>query len=95
MFNRLIAASEKDVLSGLTDAKQKSINFAKPAINTIAVPILDIVAVGFLLFFIAGAIRKYRDGQGYTSHIISIIVTLFIIVLISTFPIWGWKMVGV
>lgn len=83
-----------DALSGLQSAKDQTMNFVKPAVNTVVVPILDVGAVGFLLFFIFGCVNRHRNGEEYKDKVIGIIICAVVIVLVSTFPIWGWQMVS-
>ena len=84
-----------DVTSGLTSAKTSVMNTVKPAVNTVVVPILSVIIVGFLLFFISGAVSHHRGGEEYSDKIIKIMVCLVALILVLSFPTWGWTMVGV
>jgi hypothetical protein len=89
-----VDSSVSQVTQGLTDAKGDVIGFAKPAINTVAVPIAAVVIGCIMLFFIVGAVRKHRGGEEYQDKIIAIIICLVALVLVLSFPAWGWTMMG-
>lgn len=83
-----------DVNAGLESAEGQVMNFSKPAVNDVVVP-LAAVAVGIvLLFFIVGAVNRHRGGDEYKDKIIGIIVCLVVLVLVLSFPTWGWTMIG-
>lgn len=84
-----------DVSSGVTQAKTTVISTAKPVVNNAVVPLMDLVAVGFLLFFIVGLVNRHRAGEEYTGKIVGIIVCLVAITLVTSFPQWGWSLAGV
>lgn len=94
IFTPVIATSADSVTEGLTSAKNNVISFVKPAINNVAVPLLGVIAGCFLLFFICSAVNRHRGGEEYKDKLIGIIVCLVSLVLILSFPTWGWSMMG-
>lgn len=81
-----------DTNSGLTAAKDNVINQVKPIVNGVIVPILLVLLVAGLVFAIVYAVYSYRKGRDIE---LGWIVALVIgIVLISTFPTWGWQLIG-
>jgi hypothetical protein len=93
-FFTLAASTASDVSKGLTDAKQQVVDFSKPAINDVLVPLIAIVIGVFLLFFVGGAVNRHRGGEEYKDKIIAIIICLVALVLVLSFPAWGWTMMG-
>lgn len=83
------------VESGLSDAKDGVMTLVKFAVNSIGVPILAAVIVGFLLFNIVKAVSKHRVGEDYSHNIGWIIGLVIVLALVTSFPVWGWKLAGV
>lgn len=83
-----------DVLSGLEVAKDNVIDTVKGIVNNIAVPILSVVIVGVLLFFIVGAIQRHRHGEDNSEKVKGLVICIVILALVATFPAWGWQLIG-
>ncbi len=81
-----------DVNGGLNSAKNDVINQAKPVVNTVVVPIVDVILVGLLVFAIVKAVSSYRKAQDV--ELGWIILILAGIILVSTFPVWGWSLIS-
>ena len=54
-----------NIQSGLTTAKDGVMTLIKFIVNSVAVPILSAVILGFLVFQITGEISAHREGQDY------------------------------
>lgn len=81
-----------DVNGGLSTAKTNVINQLKPIINGVVVPLLLVVLVGLAIFAIMKAITAYKQRKelelGWP------IVIVIGIVLVATFPTWGWQLIA-
>lgn len=84
-----------NVQAGLSDAKNGVMTLIKFAVNSIGVPIMSAVIVGFLLFNIVKAVSKHRGGEDYSHNIGWIIALVIVLALVTSFPAWGWKLAGV
>lgn len=94
MIFNMLDADAGTVTQGVTAAKTQVMNFVKPTINTVAVPIAAVIVGCVMLFFIVGAVRRHRGNEDYGEKLIGIIICLVALVLILTFPTWGWTMMG-
>lgn len=83
-----------NVTEGLSSAKTSIMNMVKPAVNTVFVPLLAAVIGCFLLIFIGGAVNRHKGGEDYKDKVIEIIIALVALVLVLSFPSWGWTMIG-
>ena len=94
ILNNLINMVPLDVQSGLTQAKDTVIEKVRPIVNTVAVPIILVVLATILLFMIASCVKKHRNGDGYSDKLTGIGILIAIIVLVSTWPAWGWSLIA-
>lgn len=83
-----------DIQAGLESAKNEVTTQAKFLINRIAIPIIEIVLGGLLLFSIAGAVKKHNNSEPYKGNITAIIVIIIAMVLVGSATTWLWQMVG-
>ena len=83
-----------NIQSGLTTAKDGVMTLIKFIVNSVAVPILSAVILGFLVFQITGAISAHREGQDYSLKIKLIVGAVIVLAVVVSFPAWGWKMIG-
>ncbi|WRS29021.1 DUF3852 family protein (plasmid) [Oscillospiraceae bacterium MB08-C2-2] len=83
-----------NIQSGLDTAKGEIMDVMKYGVDKFAVPILAAVVVVVMLFYIGGAISQHRQGQDYQEKLKPIGICLVVLVLIVTFPVWGWAMIG-
>lgn len=81
-----------DPLGALTQAKDNVINQIKPIVNTVIVPIIDVVLVAFLVLKISKAVALYKQGQEV--HLLGIALLIAGVTLVTTFPIWGWALIA-
>ena len=81
--------------AGMELAKQEFTNVSKNIINKVAVPAISVVLIGLLLFFIAGAVARHRQGSSYGDKLIPIGICVVVLALVVTFPVWGWTMIGI
>ena len=81
--------------SGLSTAESGVVGLMKYIVDSIAIPIIDTFLVGLLIFLIASSVQKHRQGEDYSQKIFLIIGVVIIIAVVSTFPTWGWKLIGV
>ena len=80
-----------DPSTGLVAAKDNVIAQVKPIVNTVVVPILLVLLVGGLVVAIVYAVYNYRKGRDIElGWIIALVIG---IVLVSTFPTWGWQLI--
>lgn len=80
-----------DPSTGLVAAKDNVVNQVKPIVNTVVVPILLALLVGGLVIAIVYAVYNYRKGRDIElGWIIALVIG---IVLVSTFPTWGWQLI--
>lgn len=83
-----------NVQNGLTAAKNGVVTILKFSINNVAVPIISIGLVGLIVFFISSAISQHHQGEDYHRKVYMIIALVCVLALVSTFPAWGWKLIG-
>lgn len=81
-----------DPNGALNQAKDNVINQIKPIVNTVVVPIIDVVLVAVLCVLIAKAVSSYK--RGVEIELLGIVLMVAGITLITTFPIWGWALIG-
>lgn len=81
-----------DPQGALSQAKDNVINQAKPIVNNVVVPVIDVVLVAILAVLIAKAVASYR--RGVEIELMGIVLLIAGITLITTFPIWGWALIG-
>ena len=82
-----------DPLGGLTSAKSSLDSQVKPIVNTIVIPIVATVLLIVLILAIARSVVSYR--KGYEIELGHIILLVIGSILVTTFPTWGWAMIGV
>lgn len=81
-----------DPVTALSTAKTNLENQIKPIINTVVVPILDLVLVAVLVVVIAKTVMEYKKGREI--ELAGIVLLVAGIILVSTFPTWGWQLIG-
>jgi hypothetical protein len=82
------------IQAGLSTAKDGVMSLIKFIVNDIAVPILSAVIVGFLVFLIVSAVHNHRQGEDNSRKIFMIVGAVIVLALITSFPAWGWKLIG-
>lgn len=87
-------ADTNSVMNGLTAAKNEFMTVFKFAINWIVIPIICAVILGFLIFFIAGCVRRHQGQQSYSDKLIGVAICLVALTIVASFPAWGWQMIG-
>lgn len=85
--------STNSVKHGLGMAKDNIVDIVQFLVNWIAVPIIAVVILGLIVFFIGLAVRKHNRGDEYQDDIKHIVIAIIGLVLVCTFPKWGWSMV--
>ena len=80
--------------NGLKTAKDGVLSLIKFIVDYIAVPIIDAGLVALLVFLIATAAQKHHAGEDYSKKVYGIVAVVIVIALVSSFPVWGWKMIG-
>jgi len=81
-----------DPNSALTSAKTSLDGQARPIVNNVVVPVCLIILVLITLVAIVKAVVEYRRGAGVDlAHIVILIAG---IILVITFPNWGWALIG-
>lgn len=83
-----------NIESGLSSAKDGTMSLIKFIVNNIAVPILSAAVVGLLVFLIVTVIQMHHQGQDYSKRVYMIIGAVVVLALITSFPAWGWKLIG-
>jgi hypothetical protein len=81
-----------DPNSALTSAKSQLDGQVKPIVNNVVVPIIATLLVVILVVSIARAVMSYRRGGDV--ELLGIVVLIAGIILVTTFPTWGWAMIG-
>ena len=81
-----------DPQSALTTAKGNLVNQIKPIVNTVVVPVIATVLVAVALILIAKAVIEYRKGRDV--EIGAIVLVIAGIILVTTFPTWGWMLIS-
>ena len=91
----LLSATKKvfaDPNTALTGAKTALQGQATPIVNNVIVPICAVILVVITLVAIVKAVVEYRRGSGVDlGHIVILIVG---IILVITFPSWGWSLIN-
>ena len=94
-FHSMLANTAiENLKSGISEAKQVGMESIQLIVNWAVVPLVCAVALGFLVFFIFGAIKKHNGRDDYQEDIFKIIVTIVVIAVVASFPSWGWKLIG-
>lgn len=78
--------------SALESAKTTLVAQIKPIINEVVVPLAVLALVILLIIGIVKSVSAYREGEGVKFAWPLLVVCG--IVLISTFPMWGWQIVS-
>lgn len=81
-----------DANGALNQAKDNVINQIKPIVNTVVVPVIDVVLVAILCVLIAKAVASYK--RGVEIELLGIVLMVAGITLVTTFPVWGWALIG-
>lgn len=81
-----------DPQSALTAAKSNLVDQIKPIVNTVVVPVIATVLVAVALILIAKAVIEYRKGRDV--EIGAIVLVIAGIILVTTFPTWGWLLIS-
>lgn len=84
-----------DVQAGLSAAKNEIMQQVKFGVNDIAIPIILTILAAVLIFAIAKAVERHRNGEDYKEHIKAIAIIVLIIALVASARSWIWIMVGV
>lgn len=92
----IILSAAQNVLadpnSALTSAKTQLEGQARPIVNNVVVPVCALILVIITLVAIVKAVVGYRRGAGVDlAHIVILIAG---IILVITFPNWGWALIG-
>lgn len=82
------------VQAGLTTAKTGIMTLIKFIVDSVAIPIIDAGLVGLLIFLIASSVQKHHQGEDYSQKMFLIIGVVIVIALVTSFPTWGWSMIG-
>ncbi|MCB2295888.1 DUF3852 domain-containing protein [Clostridium algoriphilum] len=81
-----------DPNSALLNAKSQLEGQATPIVNNVIVPICAVILVIITLVAIVKSVVEYRRGSGVDlGHIVVLIVG---IILVITFPNWGWALIN-
>ncbi len=81
-----------DPNSALLNAKTQLQGQATPIVNNVIVPICAVMLVIITLVAIVKSVVEYRRGAGVDlGHIVILIVG---IILVITFPSWGWGLIN-
>jgi len=81
-----------DPNSALMNAKSQLQGQATPIVNNVIVPICAVMLVIITLVAIVKSVVEYRRGAGVDlGHIVILIVG---IILVITFPSWGWGLIN-
>lgn len=91
----LIAGGQRvsaDPQSALSSAKGQLDSQMRPIVNTVVVPVIDVLLVAVLVVAIAKAVMSYRHGRDVELGWIVLLIAG--VILVSTFPVWGWQMIG-
>lgn len=80
-----------DPLAALSAAKSNLENQIKPIVNTVVVPVIDLILVALLVVVIAKTVAEYRKGREI--ELAWIVLIIAGIILVSTFPVWGWQII--
>ena len=89
LYNSFVFGSAS---SGLESAKSTLLAQIKPIVNMVAVPLIDAVLLVVLVFAIGHCVTAYREGEGVRYGKPAFIIAG--IVLVSTFPMWGWQILS-
>jgi len=91
----MLSVSQKvfaDPNSALMNAKSQLEGQARPIVNNVIVPICAIILVVITLIAIVKSTIGYRRGSGVDlTHIVILIAG---IILVMTFPSWGWSLIN-
>jgi hypothetical protein len=91
----ILSATQKvfaDPNGALTSAKTQLEGQARPIVNNVIVPVCALILVIITLVAIVKAVVEYRRGSGVDlAHIVILIAG---IILVITFPSWGWSLIG-
>ncbi|MCB2295443.1 DUF3852 domain-containing protein [Clostridium algoriphilum] len=91
----MLSATKKvfaDPNSALVSAKTQLQGQATPIVNNVIVPICAVILVVITLVAIVKSVVEYRRGAGVDlGHIVILIVG---IILVITFPSWGWGLIN-
>lgn len=82
------------IQSGLTTAKTGVMALIKFIVDNVTIPIIDAVLLGFFVYYLATALQKHHQGEDYSKNMFLMGGLIIVIAIISTFPAWGWKMIG-
>lgn len=77
--------------SALENAKTTLVEQIQPIVNDVVVPLSVLGLVILLIIGIAKSVSAYREGEGVKFAWPLLVVCG--IVLISTFPMWGWQII--
>lgn len=90
----MILAGNEDIKAGMLQAKESVMDITKFIVNIIAIPILCMVMIGFLIFFISKAVVANQQHDDNRKNIIGIISLVIGISVIMSAPFWMWTMIG-
>ncbi len=90
----LLSLTSSNIEMGMEAAKAEVLSTAKFLVNYVAVPLISATLIGFLVFFIAKAVILHRQGMGSSEKLLPIVAVVVGIALVASFPVWGWKLIG-
>lgn len=83
-----------NIESGLTTAKTGILAIIKFVVNNIASPLLSAALIGLIVFLVFSSIQMHHQGEDYSKRVYMIIGAVIVLALVSTFPVWGWQLIG-
>lgn len=89
LYNNFIFGSAS---SALENAKGQITSQVRPIANDVVVPLADLALVILLIVAITKSVSAYREGEGV--RFAWPLLLVIGIVVVSSFPTWGWAILG-
>lgn len=87
--------SADNITSGLSMAKENTMQIIHFCVDKVAVPIGAGVILLVIVMIAIGATKKHRAGDDYQEDLWKGLIAIVGLGLVISFPYWGWAMIGI
>lgn len=91
----LSLSAAQNIEAGMVSMKDQVMNLVVRIGNVVIIPLISLGIGCFLIAQIASCVKRHRNQETWSDKLVPMIITIIALLVVATFPTWGWSMLGV